>query len=132
MQALATNARDSLEALMVSGMRVALIGPLLAECHCLKHLTLYRCNTAAMQIIGQTCKAPLKFVKIAGGMTDDAVRAIVPALSSVVFLRIKCSDETVLQHIIPQCPCLQLLRIRSPDIIKRLRSEIPKHITVIS
>jgi hypothetical protein len=60
------------------------------------------------------------------------VRAVVPALTGVMFLEIDCSAEAVLQHIIPQCSCLQILRVRSTGIVRQLRSVIPKHIAVIS
>jgi hypothetical protein len=133
MQALATNVCDSLVALVCISSSVAPIVPLLAGCRRIERLTLYRCiNNAGIRTIGKTCKAPLRFVKITGRTTDngDAVRAIMPALAGVVFLHVGCSAEAVLQHIIPQCPCLQVLRVCSPDIAKQLRSVIPKHITV--
>jgi hypothetical protein len=132
MQALATNVRDSLESLLLLWVPVVPIVPLLVECCRLEHLTLHKCGTEAMEIIGQMCKAPLRLFKFTGNMTDDdAVRAIMPALVGVMFLGIECSTEAILQHIIPQCPCLQMIRVCSPDIAKQLRSVIPKHITVI-
>jgi hypothetical protein len=133
MQALATNVRDSLVSLVISWMPIVPIVPLLAECHRLERLTLHWCNTAGMQTIGQTCKAPLRFFKFIGfRATDgDTVRAIMPALSGVMFLRVECSVEVLLQYIIPQCPCLQMLRVCSPDMAEQLHSKIPKHITVI-
>jgi hypothetical protein len=133
MQALATNVRDSLVSLMVSMMSIAPIVPLLAGCRRLERLILHSCNTADMQVIGETCKAPLRSAELFSDVTiDDYVCAIVPALSGIVFLHIDCSVEAVLQHIIPRCPYLQVLRVRSSDIVKQLRSVIPKHITVIS
>jgi hypothetical protein len=133
MQALATNVRDSLESLMLLWIGAVPIVPLLVECHRLERLTLYGCNTETMQTIGQTCKAPLRFVKFIGfeAADDDAVRAIVPAITGVMFLRVRCSIEAILQHIIPQCPCLQMLRVYSSNIARQLRPKIPKHITVI-
>jgi hypothetical protein len=133
MQALATNVRDSLMSLMLSWTSAAPVVPLLVECRRLECLILYRCNTEGMRIIGQTCKAPLKSVKITGiRMIDAAVRAVVPVLAGVVYLDIDCPAKAILQHIIPRCPYLRVLRVRSPDIARQLRSEIPKHITVIS
>jgi hypothetical protein len=87
-----------------------------------------------MQIVGEASKAPLRLVKITDNIiktTDEEVRAIVPALAGIVFLDIECSAKTVLQHIIPRCPCLRMLYVHSSSIAKQLRPEVPKHITVI-
>jgi hypothetical protein len=136
MQALATNVRDSLTMLMFSVMLAEPIIPLLAECHRLECLILRDCIIEDMLIISQICKAPLRFVKIIGQFRDNGritngeVRAIVPALAGVVFLRIECPAKVVLRHIIPRCPCLQMLRVSS-SYAKRLRSVVPKHITII-
>jgi hypothetical protein len=83
MQALAINARDSLESLTVLWMPVMLIVPL-AGCRRLERLALYGCNSDDMQIISQICKAPLRFVMLTGRIDGDDVRAIVPALAGVV------------------------------------------------
>jgi hypothetical protein len=131
MHALAINARDTLESLVFSWVRVVPIVPLLAECRRLERLVLHCCNTEDMQTIGQTCKAPLRFVEILSRrIFGGAVCAFMPALAGVVFLRIGCSAEAILQYIIPQCPCLQVLCVRSPSTAKKLRAEIPKHITI--
>jgi hypothetical protein len=132
MHALATNVRDSLAVLVISWVPVAMVLPLLAECHRLECLTLDCCSTVDMQVIGETCKAPLRYFKIVNNemIDDDAVCAVAPALAGVVFLRIDCSAEAVLQHIIPRCPYLQMIRVHSTDVAKQLRSEVPKHITV--
>jgi hypothetical protein len=133
MQALAINVHDSLESLTVLWMSAMLIVPLLVECRRLERLTLHCCSTANMRIIGQMCKAPLRFVKISDirMIDDDAVRALVPVLAGVLLLDIMCSARAILQHIIPRCPCLQMLRVLSAGIVKQLRSVIPKHTTVI-
>jgi hypothetical protein len=134
MQALATNVRDSLESLMISWVPTLLIVPLLAGCRRLESLSLntFDIDARNMQIVSQTCKAPLRFVKFIGfkATDDDAMRAVMPALSGVMFLRVECSVKAVLQHIIPQCPCLQMLRVR-PEFVAELRPMVPKHITVI-
>jgi hypothetical protein len=131
MRTLAINVRDSL--VVLSSSSAVLISPLLAECRCLERLILRSggLDVETVWIIGQTCKAPLRWVEINSKMSDDNIRAVVPALAGVVFLDIDCSTKAVLQHIIPRCPCLQVLRAHSFDV-KTLRSGVPKHITVLT
>jgi hypothetical protein len=132
-QTLATNVRDSLVVLVVAWISVAPIVPLFAGCRRLERLTLHcGCDAKDMRVIGHACKAPLRFVEIVDGITDGTVRAVVPALTGAMFLDIECSAKAVLQHIIPRCPRLQVLRVRSTDVVRQLRPEVPKHITVVS
>jgi hypothetical protein len=94
MQALAINVRDSLVVLMVSLMPVALIDPLLAKCCRLDHLALHGCNTAGMQSIGETCKAPLRFVEVSDRMSAGAIRGIASVLAGVVVLDTGCQPRS--------------------------------------
>ena len=85
-----------------------------------------------IEMIGkENIKSPLRtIVFYRDQLKDETVEKMIAGMKEVIYLRINCSDSTILKVVIPSCPELNRLVIYGHEQIKRLQHLIPSHIQI--